>query len=82
MTQPDSCDWFDLIFVPMSKVTAKKGSLRMRHRPDFCADRTIRLVQKSYTLLIYQREGEFKAVTGFASEQHRGVLNTISCCRL
>jgi len=57
MTQPDFCDWFDLIFGSMKTATVIKCSPCVCHRPDFCVDRAIHLIQKSYTLLIYQGVG-------------------------
>jgi len=78
MTRPDFCDWFDLIFGSMNKITPKKRSLCDHHRPDFCADRTIRLVQKLYTLLIYQGVGDSMMAMKIISSQHMDLLNANS----
>ena len=78
MTQPDSCDWFDLVFGSMNIVTPKERSLCVHHRPDFCADRTICLVQKSYTLLIYQGVRDSMTAMEIISSQHMDLLNANS----
>ncbi len=57
MTQPSFCDRFAPISVPMSLFYTKENTFLLSHRPDFCADRAVRLVQKLYTLLSYQGLG-------------------------